>query len=159
MSRSYEMTVKIRGAAPDRVEVIKKAAESEWAFDVWYPLDHPDDARNFAADGSGNLCSGEREEEFVERLSRAIWKANGAYCEVEVQVLCLDCLPYETHILDEGAYEELVGAPSDSPGPADEPSDAEPNNPVNLDAAGWGDVYERQSDVEGFIDHDHSMDG
>ncbi len=117
MSRSYEMTVKIRGANPDRVEAVKKAAESEWAFDVWYPLDHPDDPRNFAADGSGNLCAGEIEEEFAERLTRAVWKANGGYCEVEVRALCLDNLPYESYVLDEGEYEELVGNASGGPDP------------------------------------------
>ena len=136
MSCSYDMTVRIRGVKRDRVVAVKEAAEREWAFDAWYPLDYPHNPTSLASDGSGNLCGGETEEEFAERLAKAVWKANGGYCEVEVRMLCLDCLPYETHVLDEDDYEDLVGPPSDGPGPADEPSDVDPNNPVDLDADG-----------------------
>ncbi len=153
------MTVRIHGANPDRAKAIKEAAEGEWEFVDWYPIDYPDDSRSFASTGTDNLCGGETEEEFARRLTKAIWKANGIYCEVEVQSLCLEYLPYESYVLDEGEYEELVGEPPGDPGPADAPSDVDPNNPVNLDAEGWGDVYERQPDLDDFIDHDHSMDG
>ena len=115
MSRSYEMTVRIRGANPDRVEVVKEAARFEWGFNDWYPLDHPDDAQNFAADAQSSLCGGETEEEFAERLARAVWEANGGYCEVEVQAVCLDDIPYESYLLDEDRYEELVGNASGGP--------------------------------------------
>ena len=117
MSRSYEMSVRIYGANPDRVEAVKEAAESEWEFDKWCPLDVPEDPRNFASVGRSDLYGDEGEAEFVKRLSTAIWKANGGYCEVEVRTLYLDCLPYEWYSFDEDRYRELVGGASGSPDP------------------------------------------
>jgi hypothetical protein len=48
------------------------------------------------------------EEEFTERLSVAIWRANGAYCEVTVNATYLENLPYETHCLNEADYARLI---------------------------------------------------
>lgn len=42
---------------------------------------------------------------------------------------------------------------------ADEPSDVDPRNPVNLTAEEWADLYSKMDDPESFMDHDHSMDG
>ena len=36
--------------------------------------------------------------------------------------------------------------------------DRDPNNPVDVDADTWGEIYGRMDDFEGFLDHDHSMD-
>ncbi len=118
MSRYYEMTVRIRGANPDRVAAVKEAAEFEWPFSEWYSLDDPDDPRNFTSDGQGNLCGGESEEEFAERLVKEIWEANGGYCEVEILATFLENLPYETYTFDEDRYEDLVGRPSGKPNSA-----------------------------------------
>ncbi len=38
----------------------------------------------------------------------AIWKANGAYCEVSVDATYMESLPYETHSLDEDDYKRLM---------------------------------------------------
>lgn len=45
----------------------------------------------------------------TERLSLAIWRANGAYCDVTVRATYLEELPYETHCLDEADYARLIG--------------------------------------------------
>ena len=116
MSRSYDMTVRVRGMKQDRIKDVQAAAASMWPFDEWYPLDYSDIPTNQASDGQGSLCGGETEEAFTERLAKAVWKANGDYCEVEVQALYLDELPYETYICDEDRYEELTEEPCGDPG-------------------------------------------
>jgi len=77
-------------------------------------------AEDFAKDGRGslkdkpvlratardNLCGGESEEEFADRLAGTIWKANGAYCEVTVYATYLESLPCETHVCGKSHYEK-----------------------------------------------------
>jgi len=56
----------------------------------------------------GNLCGGESEEEFADRLAAAIWRANScAYCKVEVRATFLEDVPYETHVRDREAFKRL----------------------------------------------------
>jgi hypothetical protein len=105
MSRSYDMQVEITGLDQSREEAVKKAAELEWPFDSWPPYDD-----KLLAYGEGQLCGGESEEEFVERLTRAIWTANGKFCPVEVRATYLDDLPHETYNLDEDQYDEFLSA-------------------------------------------------
>jgi hypothetical protein len=104
MSRYYEMSVNINGYRAEGAEAIKKAAEAEWPFEDWYEHDG-----TLTASGKASLCGGESEKEFTERLSVAIWRANGTYCEVTVDATYLESLPYETHCLDETDYTRLIG--------------------------------------------------
>ncbi len=105
MSRSYEMQVEISGLDPPREEAVKKAAESQWSFDSWPPYDD-----KLLTYGEGQLCGGESEEEFVERLTHAIWEANGKFCPVAVRATYLDDLPHETYNLDGDQYNEFLSA-------------------------------------------------
>ena len=103
MSRSYSMSVCVNGYQPDREDAITNAANGEWDF-----TDQSEHESTLCASGDGQLCGGETEEEFTERLSLAIWKANGAFCEVSLEATYLDELPYESYQLDEDAYERLI---------------------------------------------------
>lgn len=103
MSRAYEMSVTIAGYDLARIEKIKAAAGEEWPFQDWC-----DSGEDLTASAEGQLCGGESEEEFTERLSLAVWKANGEYCEVVVDATYLDDLPYQTHCLDEVDYDRLM---------------------------------------------------
>ena len=104
MSRCYNMAVTITGAVRDRIDTIKQAAEDEWAFDAWFL----DDDGVLTASADERLCGGETEEEFAQRLAKAIWEANGDYCRVGVDATCLEDLPYETYCLEEDDYQRLV---------------------------------------------------
>ena len=106
MSRHYEMTVEITGHRPEKADAIRDAAASLWGFTDWYDQD---DTLTLGASAEGSLCGGESEEEFTERLSMAIWKANGAYCDVTVDATYLESLPYESHCLNEDDYTRLIG--------------------------------------------------
>lgn len=103
MSRYYNMTVAITGAAAERQDEIKAAAEAEWNFDDWSQYDGV-----LTASADGKLCAGETDREFAERLARLIWTANRGPCQVEVKVTYLEDLPYEEFLLDEEDYARLV---------------------------------------------------
>jgi hypothetical protein len=109
MSRLYEMTVTISGYHPANTDKIQAAAEREWPFTDWWDSDDEDlDTPPLEASAQSSLCGGESEEEFTERLSVAIWQANGGYCCVVVNATYLENLPYETHTLGEEDYDRLL---------------------------------------------------
>jgi hypothetical protein len=109
MSRCYEMSVEISGHDPTKVPHIQAAAGSQWPFDDWSLSSEKDqDTAAMHASAQHNLCGGESEEQFTERLSMAIWRANGRYCEVTVDATYLESLPYETHALSETDYARLM---------------------------------------------------
>jgi len=55
-----------------------------------------------------NCVVGRSEEQFTERLSVAIWRANDGFCEVVVNATYLEELPYEIHSLDQTDYARLI---------------------------------------------------
>ena len=104
MSRSYEMSVEISGHRPEKANAVRDAAASLWGFADWY-----DQGDALTASAEGNLCGGESEEEFAERLSVAVWQANGAYCQVSLDATFLECRPHESYCLNEADYARLIG--------------------------------------------------
>ena len=106
MSRYFSMFVRISGADSDRTEAVQQAAEGEWSFDTWHESDGV-----LTSGGDGQLGGGESDDEFAQRLAKAVWAANGGFCEVEVHSTYLDDLPYESFCFDESDYDRLA-APS-----------------------------------------------
>ena len=90
----------------------------EWDFDDW----HENDGQMFGY-GEGRLGGGESEEEFADRLARAIWNANGAFCEIEVRATYLDDLPYVDYCRDEDDYGRLIAAAANKPSTQEETCD------------------------------------
>ena len=117
MSRFYEMTVTLRGVRPGRLEVVKAAALEEWDFDgAWFEL--VDDDMNPAgvqSSGRGSLCGGESEDEFALRLAKAIWKANGEFCQVEVTAIYLEELPFERYCFSEDDFDRIMSEQQSEP--------------------------------------------
>ena len=103
MSRYFSMFVRISGANPDRTEAVQQAAEGEWPFDTWH-----ESAGVLTSCGDGQLGGGECDDEFAQRLAKAIWAANGGFCQVEVSSTYLDDLPYESFCFDESNYDRLT---------------------------------------------------
>ena len=105
MSRCYRMEVEITDFDSRNSKVIKAAAKKQWPFKEW---EKDEDGLGCSAESS--LCGGESEEEFGERLTVAIWRANGAYCDVLITATYLEIEPPSVeHQLDEGDYERLLG--------------------------------------------------
>jgi hypothetical protein len=111
MSRYYEMDVEILGHAPEKEDQIKTAAEEEWPFGDWWSTGEGD----IHASAQSTLSGGESEEQFTERLSVAVWRADRSFCEVMVNATYLEDLPYETHTLDENDYARLMAANTGEP--------------------------------------------
>ena len=106
MSRRYEMGVEVCDYTIARERAITLAANEEWRFDGdWYAREGV-----LSVLGEDSLCGGETEEEFVTRISRAIWGANGGFCRVTVHAAYLEEIPFETHELDEDDYTRWQGA-------------------------------------------------
>jgi hypothetical protein len=112
MSRTYEMAVIITGFEKSRLQKIKKACRAEWDFeqDEFSVDGDAKSLRTLTGHGIGSLCGGESEEEFSDRLAKAVWKANGKYCEVEVGASYLENdPPCDDHIRGKDDYKRLMG--------------------------------------------------
>ncbi len=96
------MRVEITGCASNKKEAIRLAATKEWPFAEW-----EEGTIQLGCSAEGHLR--DSEEEFAERLTQAIWRANGAYCEVVVTATYLENPPCELYQLDEDDYERLIG--------------------------------------------------
>ena len=105
MSRYYSMSVTITGALPDRFDPIMAAASAEWEFD-----DENVNDGVLTASGNAQLFGGETEEQFAERLTKAIWRANGGPCRVDLTATYLDELPCESYSLGAGDYDRLMNS-------------------------------------------------
>ena len=105
MSRSYEMQLEIRQFNMSSLAQIREACAAEWPFD---DLEVQDVGTDPVLIGSAisNLCGGESEDEFAERLTQAVWRANGGFCQVTVRALYMDDLPYAVYEADEDDYQE-----------------------------------------------------
>lgn len=108
MARLYRMSVEVSKHDWGKVAEIHQATECEWPFDDWWSSTGNDNAVTIHAAGEDYLFGGESEEEFAERLTLAIWRANGGFCRVIVNATYLEELPYEKHELDETDYARLI---------------------------------------------------
>jgi len=108
MSRNYSMTVFVADYDTEKAAAIREAAEEEWNFDDWREVPRHDKPPQLAGWGDDVLCGGETEDEFADRLAKAIWRANGAYCGVEVHAVFLDDLPREVYQPDHEDYRRLM---------------------------------------------------
>jgi len=104
MSRYYSMSVTITDFQAARSDAICEAASTEWSFDDWYSSEE----EALSSSGDGNLCGGESEDEFSERLAHAIWKANNGFCGVAVACTYMESLPYEEYEFDKDAYQQFL---------------------------------------------------
>jgi len=108
MARYYEMTVTVEGFDAKNASAVLDAMCEHWNFDrsdCWVSSFGP--APKLGGTGRSNLCGGESEEQFANRITCAIWMANGVYCHVEVLATYLEELPYNSYQLDEGEYAKL----------------------------------------------------
>lgn len=108
MSRYYHMSVEIRNYIVLMEDEIRDACANEWSgFEDFMDSSTPT-GNYLQSDGREFMCGGETEEEFAHRLTQAIWKANGAFCDVTVQATCLEDMPCEEYNLDEDDYANFL---------------------------------------------------
>jgi len=97
------MVLNVSGHNQEKSEEIMEAANKHWEFDDWSNYNN-----ELSASGESSLTGGESEEEFAERITEAIWKANGKFCTVQVDATYLEDLPCETYSFDEEDYQRFV---------------------------------------------------
>lgn len=107
MSKFYRMDVEVRKYDTSKMEAIVDACNGEWEFNIEGPTDLIGDG-SLRGTGESHLCSGESEEEFTQRLSKAVWKANGGFCEVYVRCCYLENIPCESYEYDEETFKEMT---------------------------------------------------
>lgn len=101
MSRSYLISVEVHSPDLNRLFDIETAAQKEWPFKEW---DWLETLKLLSVYAEGSLCCGENKEEFVNRLTKAIWKANGGYCQVLVSATCLEDIPTDDYELTQDDF-------------------------------------------------------
>lgn len=99
MSQSYRMHLEIKNFNPHRKDEIIAAADAMWEFEDWWETE--DAGRFMSATGDDFLTGGESDDEFAQRLSKAVWKANLGFCKVVVVSTYLENIPCETFELTE----------------------------------------------------------
>ena len=90
--RLVELTVEIGGHQQARENEITRVCMVEWAFrnDDFYhrPTDDGKD-QLLEASALGTLYASDELDDIIQRMERAIWRANGGMCHVEVRAMNL----------------------------------------------------------------------
>jgi len=105
MSRLYNVVIGIKDYNINNFDEIEMATRKcQPGSFLWWEDDQTDD----------NLyLHRESEKQFAERLTKAIWRANKAFCKVEITMTCLEETPCETYELDEEYYNTLNALPKE----------------------------------------------
>ena len=110
MSRLYGMTLSVKNHDHKKRNAILKEACTEWNFDTdvicVFKKDTPKE-NIFMEEAVNNLCGGESEDEFAERISKSVMRANKGPCNVTVHTVCYENIPRETFDHNEELWEEM----------------------------------------------------
>lgn len=110
MSRSYGMALEVTGHDKTRRYHIIAAGQEVWKWEddeiVIEARDECDENIHFF-EAPGSLCGGESEEEFADRVSAAVMRANGGPCAVLVMAFCYENTPCTSHVRDEEFWDSL----------------------------------------------------
>ena len=90
--RLVEMTVEVGGHHRTHESEIKRVCMVEWAFrndDFFHRRSDDGKKQLLEASALGTLYVGDEVDEIIQRIERAIWRANGGMCHVEVRVVNL----------------------------------------------------------------------
>lgn len=107
MSRSYRMSVEVKGVNVKYVNDVEDALMEEWDWSDGWDRYNASTVVSTCNTGDSQLCGGETEEEFADRVAAAAWKANRGYCEVSVGALLLEEVG-ELHDRSENAFDKFM---------------------------------------------------
>lgn len=106
MSQEYRCNVKVEEFRNERANEIAKAIKDFWMFTE---VEHYAEGTEFSSlesEAEGNMRIPERD--FARDLAIEIWKANQDKCDVQIDTLCLENLPYESFSFGEDDYIEIM---------------------------------------------------
>lgn len=110
MSRKYEMHILAETSLEDQKagKGVKVDDILDVIRDLWCVDTNNSDGLSVEIWGQSSLTAGETEEEFADRIAKAIWEANGEYCDVTVHATYLESLPLNTYFRSEDDYERIM---------------------------------------------------
>ena len=88
--RLVEMTVEVGGHQRTRENEIKRVCMVEWAFrneDFFHRLADDGQHQLLEASALGTLYGGEDADDIIQRIERAVWRANSGMCHVDVRTV------------------------------------------------------------------------
>ena len=108
MSHYYEMGLEVEDVqSQEEATKIAEVFAEQWSDSQTNDF-YDTKSKTFECFSENSLCGGETEEDFTQRLSRAIWEALGRYAPISVRATYLEDLPTDFHIADEESYQELL---------------------------------------------------
>ncbi len=109
MSIRYEMRIRMSFVPKGKVDDVISALTWEW-FTFIDPEDFIESTHGYTMEHTeeGNLCGGEEESEFVERIAHAVWKACGQFVNVGIVATCLDLQPVESYRVTVEDYDKYI---------------------------------------------------
>jgi len=105
MSSWYKIEVSVNAFDLTKEDAIIEAARTAWDFDNVTKTDK--NVKTLYISGESQV--GGEITDYIGRFAKAIWKANGKYCDIDVQALCVEDLPFEDYSLDDEDYTRLMG--------------------------------------------------
>ena len=85
-----EITVEVGGHKQTCENEIKRVCMVEWAFrteDFFHRTSDDRKHQLLEASALGTLYGGEDADDIIQRIERAVWRANGGMCHVEVRAV------------------------------------------------------------------------
>ena len=104
MSRCYEMSITVKGCLKEKYQSIVEVVTNQWGVEDW--IRDPEGHLEIYC-GEGSLAGGESEEQFVDRVTHAIWDSVG---DCAVSVVCTFLEDPPTNYYEKGSedYKEYV---------------------------------------------------
>jgi len=107
MSSWFKIEMTVSGYNAARQKDIVSAANEHWNFgavDYRPATAYEVVSMLFAGE---DKASGEPDDT-VMTIVEAVWKANGSYCVVDIQSLCLEDLPYNQYCTGKEEYTDMI---------------------------------------------------
>ena len=101
------MQLRVEDLTEEQIDAVAEAIVPLWNWDEDSQFVDTN-SNQFSISGTSNLCGGESEQEFADRLSHAVWGALGEYHPIEITATYLENLPYETYTRSEDDYNEFL---------------------------------------------------
>ena len=108
MNKYYRIEIMVKVPNEDRkavvnslLEVIKKEWKHCEELTTWY---HDELITEYETSGEGNISGITGEEDKAREIAYAIWEAYGKDFEIEIEMTCLENLPFESYSFDKEAF-------------------------------------------------------
>lgn len=108
MSRHYRMQILVNGHHPVLSREIEDIVRETWPVEFVDTMTGSPEKPELAFEGESSLGGGMSEEEFTDRVARAVMQVNGGPCTVTVFATYLDDLPTDQHTRDINDYARLT---------------------------------------------------